>query len=121
MRHIFLCFLIIFATLGISVTDASAGRFGGGRGFHSMRSSTVYNRAYKINTPGRAPIAKAPSKWRGALTGLLMGGLLASLFMGNGLGSMLMSWLMLGIVAILIMNFIQNRKQSKYRAERNID
>ena len=47
---------------------------------------------------------------RGAFTGFLLGGLLASLFMGNGLGSALLSWLALGFVLVLIVNFVRRRQ-----------
>lgn len=116
MRHFFLCSLIVLFTFGLSVDDATAGRFGGGRGFSSMRSNTLFSRAY--NTRKAAPMAAAkranPSKMRGLFTGMLMGGLLASLFMGHGFGSAIMSWFFLGMIVLLVMRLIQRKKQTDF-------
>ena len=113
MRHLYIYSLVVLLTLGFSIHDATAGRFGGARGFSSIRSSTRFAPAYYAKTPMHAQIAKraSASKWRSALTGLLIGGLLASLFMGHGFGSMLLSWLFLGTLLMLVMRLLQNKKQ----------
>ncbi len=114
MRKIFLCSMMVLFTLGLSVHDASAGRFGGGRGFGSMRSSSMFSHTYNAKRPAFATAARntAPSRLKGMFTGMLMGGLLASLFMGHGMGSTLMSWLFLGIAVFMIIRLVNRQKQN---------
>lgn len=120
MRKIFLSSLIILFTLGLSINDATAGRFGGGRGFSSMRSSSMFSRAYK--KPAPAAISRAnPNRMRGLLPGMLMGGLLASLFMGHGLGSAMLSWFFLGMIVFLVMGLInRNKPKDDFRSHRDL-
>ena len=108
MRNIFLCSLLIFMTFGLTMSDASAGRFGGGRGFSMMRSKSMFNQAPRAQ---RATMNKArpANKWRGALTGLLIGSLLTSLFMGHGFGCMLFSWLLVGMAIYLVVGLIRRK------------
>lgn len=117
MRNLFLCSLLILATFGLSITDASAGRFGGGRGFGSMRSNAMFSRSYNTTKPAFATAAKRthPSRFRGMFTGMLMGGLLASLFMGHGFGSALISWFFLGMIVLLVLRLVQQKKQNNMR------
>lgn len=113
MRNIFLCSLLALVTFGLSVSDATAGRFGGGRGFSSMRSNTMFSRSYNKPRPAYAAAAKrtTPSRFKGMFTGMLMGGLLASLFMGHGFGSAMISWFFLGMIVLLVIRLVQQRKQ----------
>ena len=122
MRNIFLYSLIALFTVGLSVNDATAGRFGGGRGFSSIRSNTLFSRAYTKRPAQAAAATRAnPSKMRGVFTGMLMGGLLASLFMGHGFGGALMSWFFLGMIVLLVMRLIQRKKQTDhYRSHRDL-
>lgn len=117
MRQIFLCMLLIIATLGLTVTDASARGFGGGRSFGMMRSKGVFTHSQR--TPRATATAASRSansnRWRGALSGLLIGSLLTSLFMGHGLGSGLFSWLLLGMAVYFIVNLIRRKKQADLR------
>ena len=115
MRPLYTYSLIVLLTLGFSIHDATAGRFGGARGFGSIRANTRFAPAYYAKTPMHAPIAKraSASKWRGALTGLFIGGLFASLFMGHGFGNMLLSWLFLGTLLTLTACLLQYRKQRR--------
>ncbi len=112
MRNIFLCSLIVLFTLGLTINDASAGRFGG-RGFSSMRSKPMFSRAYNTNRPAYAAAAQrtGPSKFRGMFTGMLMGGLLASLFIGHGFGGAMMSLFFLGLIVFLVMRLTQRKRQ----------
>ena len=112
MRNIFLCSLLMLFTFGASIQDATAGRFGGGRGFGAMRSNSMFSRSY--NKPAFASTTKRtnPSRFRGMFTGMLMGGLLASLFMGHGFGSALMSWMFLGVILLFVMRLVQRRKET---------
>ena len=118
MRQILLCSLFIVVTFGLVVNDASARRFGGGRGFGMMRS----NNTFALNTVRHAPRPKpayasaAPrqttntSRWRGALTGLLLGSVLTSLFMGHGLGGALLSWFLIGLSVYLLVHFLRRKR-----------
>ena len=110
MRQIFLCSLLLFITFGLAVTDASAGRFGGGRGFGMMRSKSMFNNYAPRAQKATATRQPSSSRWRGALTGLLLGSLLTSLFMGHGFGGMLFSWLLIGMTVYLIINVIRRKK-----------
>ena len=118
MRNIFLGSLLVLFTLGLSMTDATAGRFGGGRGFGAMRSNTVFSRAYNTKPAfASAATRTTPSRFRGLFTGMLMGGILASLFMGHGLGGTLVSWFFLGMIVLLVMRLIQSRKATTLHNE----
>lgn len=107
MRHIFLSSLLILLALGFSVNDATAGRFGGGRGFGGMRSN-----AFSHARPLHATAAKNVNthKTRNLLTGLVVGGLLAHLFMGHGFGGALLSWFLLGMALLLVMRLVKRKK-----------
>jgi predicted lipid-binding transport protein (Tim44 family) len=109
MRHIFLCSFLIFITFGLAINDAAAGRFGGGRGFGMMRSRNTFTQAPRAQKASAAKPATS-SRWRGALTGLLLGGLLTSLFMGHGLGGMLFTWLLIGLGIYFIVSFVRRKK-----------
>lgn len=111
MRNIFLCSLFLFIGLGLVVNDASAGRFGGGRGFGMARSKSIFTQAPRAQKTTFSRRSATSSRWRGALTGLLLGSLLTSLFMGHGFGSMLVSWLLIAITTYLIVNFIRRRSK----------
>lgn len=112
MGRIFFSSLLLLLLLGVSVTDATAGRFGGARSFHSVRSSSLFSHSYGARTPKHVPIPRkaTASKSRGMLSGLLMGGLLASLFMGHGFGSMFLSWLLLGMAIMMIIRLFSRPK-----------
>ncbi len=115
MRQILLCSLLTFITFGLVINDASARRFGGtGRGFGMMRpNNNAFSHAPR--TPKAAPAKAAPkqmrnnSRWRGTLTGLLLGSVLTSLFMGHGFGGALISWLLVGLSLYFIINFLRRR------------
>ncbi len=110
MRHILLCSLFISITFGFVVNDAAAGRFGG-RGFGMMHSRNAFThsprpKAAYANTAKRQ---LSNNRWRGALTGLLLGSVLTSLFMGHGFGGALLSWLLLGLSVYFIINFLRRK------------
>ena len=115
MRNIFLCSLLLFISLGFIINDASAGRFSGGRGFGMVRSKSPFTQAPRAQKTTSSQTSATSSRWRGALTGLLLGSLLTSLFMGHGFGGMLIAWLLIGITTYLIVNFIRRRKHSNFR------
>jgi hypothetical protein len=113
MRQALLCSLFIFITFGLVINDVSAKRFGGsGRGFGMMRPNNAFTHAPR--TPRAAPAAAAKAinknnRWRGTLTGLLLGSVLTSLFMGHGFGGALLSWLLVGLTIYLIINFLRRK------------
>ena len=111
MRHIYLCSLLLLLSFGLVVSDASAGRFGGGRGFGMVRSKNLFTQAPRAQKTTSTTTAATSSRWRGALSGLLLGSLLTSLFMGHGFGGMLIAWLLIGMTLFLIVNFIRRKKQ----------
>ena len=115
MQKFFLCMLLAFVGFGLVVSDASAGRFGG-RGFSMMRSKSMYTHSPRAKqTTGTAARQGNSNRWRGALTGLLMGSLLTSLFMGHGFGSGLLSWLIVGGALYFIVNVLRRRRREDLR------
>lgn len=108
MRTFFSFLLITLFTLGLVFHEAEAKRFGGGRSFGSQRSVSSFSRTQQ---PLSSPMQQRGgiSKWLGPLAGLAVGGLLASLFMANGLGTGLLTWLLVGGVILLVVNFIRNK------------
>ena len=123
MRKFFLCTLIILSTLGLSIQDATAGRFGGG-GFRSMRSNTMYSRGFNSQRTAQPHVLnRTPhGKMRGLFSGMLVGGLLASLFMGHGLGSALISWFFLGMIVLLVIGLLQRKApDTQFRKPRDYD
>jgi predicted lipid-binding transport protein (Tim44 family) len=107
MRRFLSCLIIFLFTFGLMLTEAEAKRFGGGKSFGVQRSvnNSSFSRPQNLN----ASPASAANKWLAPLTGLALGGILASLFMGHGLGAGLLSWLLIGGVLLLIVNFIRQR------------
>lgn len=131
--------LLVLASLAL--TDAEAGRLGGGKSFGSKPS---YSQSFSKPVPpaqaptavpgspaavgrpagaGQTPGAAAPgSRWGGilggAVGGLLLGGMLGSLFSGHGFGGMggmpgLFDLLLIGGGIWLLMRFLRNRKASQ--------
>jgi len=122
MRYFFLCALIGLFTFGLVINDATAGRFGAGRGFSSMRSNRLFSRTYTARKPAPLTASRTnPSRMHGLFTGMLMGGLLTSLFMGHGFASGIMSWFFLGMIVLLVMRLIQRKKQTDFiRSSRDV-
>lgn len=115
MRSLIICSLLVLTSFGLLINDASAGRFGGGRGFGMMRSSHVFNHYQRTPRATAAPRSRSASsnRWRGAMTGFLIGSLFTSLFMGHGFGGALFSWLILGMAIFFIANFIRQRRNKQ--------
>lgn len=123
MRQILLSSLFIFITFSLVVNDASARRFGGGGGFGMMRSNTFAHNTYgqrsfrQAQRPKPAYTSAAQrqttknSRWRGALTGLLLGSVLTSLFMGHGLGGGLLSWFLVGLSVYFIVTLLRRHRK----------
>lgn len=111
MRSLISCCLIALLSFGLFINEASAKRFGGGRSFGVQRSHSSLFSGNKTQQTASLNKNINKSRWGGMLGGLLVGGLLGSLFMGHGLASGMMSWLLLGIVAVMVMNFLRRRTQ----------
>ncbi|BCB28691.1 hypothetical protein SKTS_35770 [Sulfurimicrobium lacus] len=116
MNKLFTLFLVTLLSLGLTIGEASAKRFGGGSSFGKQRQS-VTQTAPKAPSAAPAP-ASAPAKpgnrWLGPLAGLAAGGLLASLFMGHGFEGIKMMdiLMMLGIAAAVFFVFRALRRNS---------
>ncbi len=118
LRHFFSLLLVLLVTIGLIMHEAEARRFGGGRSFGTQRSTSTFNRSatspgygFAQNKPGFNQPGSTASRWLGPLAGLAVGGLIASLFMSHGIGSGIMSWLLVGGLLFLAINFIRNRMQ----------
>lgn len=117
MRTLFSFLFIVLLTFGLTINEASAKRFGGGRSFGVQRSQSSLFSSH--NTQKSSPFTKnnSRSKWGGMLGGLLVGGLLASLFMGHGLANGLMTWLILGSVLFFIISFLRKKMQPGFQSQ----
>jgi predicted lipid-binding transport protein (Tim44 family) len=94
MTKFFTLVCVALISLGLSVQNAEAKRFGGGSSIGRQTTSSQK----QAQPPAQAPAAPAPSgasRWLGPLAGLAAGGLLASLFMGEGAGGAFGSMLMI--------------------------
>lgn len=116
MRAILSSLLILLLSFGLTLNEASAKRFGGGKSFGVQRSqSSLFNQNKSTNAASLNQKPGTGSKWGGMmggmLGGLLIGGLLTSLFMGNGLGTGLITWLILGAALFFLISFVRKRMQ----------
>lgn len=117
MRQIIIFLTISLFALGMVINEASAARFGGGRSFGYKRPMSSYSSTFNKAAPAASAAGKASSsRWGGMLGGLLVGGLLASLFMGHGLASGLMSWLIVGALALFLINLYRRKMQPHYQS-----
>ena len=107
MRRFFSLLIVILLAAGLTMSTASAKRFGGGRSFGIQRSASSFSRAQ--SSPFSAASARSGNRWFGPLAGLVTGGLLASLFMGNGVGSGILSWLLVAFLASSVISLIRSR------------
>jgi predicted lipid-binding transport protein (Tim44 family) len=109
MKRLLSIFLILFMVFGLMLNDANAKRFGGGRSFGMQRtSSSTFSRAQNINSPQLTP---QKNRWLGPLAGFAAGGLLSYLLMGHGVGSGMFSWIIMGVLIFMLLNFLRNRMQ----------
>ena len=108
MRTIFIYLLMTTVMFGLVVNEASAKRFGGGRGFGLHRSQSNFFSYKKAPMKSFARPVNA-RKGSGFLKGLLIGGLLSSLFMGHGFGAGLLSWFVLIALLLFIFNMIRHK------------
>ncbi|MCE3044799.1 hypothetical protein [Legionella sp. 16cNR16C] len=108
MKKIILMSLFVFLSFGLIVSEASAKRFGGGRGFGSYRSKTLFSRNVSAKKP---PVTNKTSRFRSGLSGFLLGGLLASLFFHNGLGTALFGWMLIGLIVAVVLGLFARRRQ----------
>lgn len=114
MRTFLILLLTMVLTLGFTISDAQAKRFGGGRSFGVSRSMGSFSRPqsnFTRSNPGMNSNVNRPNRWLGPLAGLAMGGLIASLLMGHGIGTGMLTWLVVGGIALLIFNALRNRNQ----------
>jgi predicted lipid-binding transport protein (Tim44 family) len=109
MRRFFALLIIILLAAGLTVSDASAKRFGGGRSFGMQRNTSSFTRP---SSPLSAPAQRPANRWLGPLAGFAMGGLLASLFMGHGIGSGMLSWIIVALVLTSIIGLIRSRMRT---------
>lgn len=115
MRHLFLFVLFTLLTFGLTINEASAKRFGGGGGFGMMRSKHIFSQSPRAKKAPASTRQAQSSRWRGALSGLLLGSLLTSMFMGHGLGGALFSWFFIGMIIFLVINFVRRKTQANLR------
>ena len=109
MQRLITYVLITLLSFGLVIHEASAKRFGGGRSFGVQRSHSSLFSGYKPNATPMRKVDK--THWGSLFGGLLLGGLLSTLFMGHGLTSGLFSWILLGLAAYAIFNFIRRKNQ----------
>lgn len=106
MKQFLLMLFVAFLAIGVTIDDAEAARFGGGRSFGMQRQAaprpapTAPRQANPGQTAGK-PAASPARSWLGPLGGLAAGLGLAALFSHLGLGEGLADMVMLGLLLML--------------------
>ena len=113
MRSFVSILLVVLVGFGLVFSDAQAKRFGGGRSFGTYRSASSFTQAKRTAMPMQNAASPNRNRWLGPLAGLAAGGLLASLFMGNGFANGMMSWLLIGGIALLLINLLRSFSRHK--------
>ena len=102
MKNVFVAVFVSILALGLSVGDAEAARFGGGKSFGMQRQSVAPRPATPARqatpaptpAPAAAPAPTPKRNWMGPLAGLAaglgIGALLSHFGMGGGMGNLLM-------------------------------
>jgi predicted lipid-binding transport protein (Tim44 family) len=90
MKKLSTFLLVTLLSLGLTIGDAEARRFGGGKSFGKQRENITRQAAppRPAQPPAAIPAPAGGARWGGILGGMLAGGLLASLFMGHGFEGM---------------------------------
>ncbi len=113
MRQLIITLLLIVSAFSLTIHEASARGFSGRGGFGMFRSKQMFTQSRQASkTPSAATRGLNHNRWRGTLTGLLLGSLITSLFMSHGLGSMLFSWFLVGMIIYFLRNFFRRRIQT---------
>lgn len=123
LRRIIALFFITLVTMGLFIHDADARRFGGGRSFGMSRSVNSFSRTSPTsgfsnysrsqNTYGQTDSTFGRS-FLPSIIGLGAGLLLGSLFMGHGFGAGLLSWLLVGSILMMLINFWRQKNQPRH-------
>src|SRR3990167_1834340 len=116
MSKIITYIIITMLTLGLTISEAGAKRFGAGRSFGIQRSTSSLFAPRASHAKQAFTQTNNTRKWGGILGGLLIGGLLTSLFMGHGLGSGLFSWLIVGLVAYAAFIMLRRKMHPAFQA-----
>lgn len=122
LRRIIALFFVTLVTMGLFIHDADARRFGGGRSFGMSRSVNSFSRSTPAsglnnysrsqNTFGQTGSTFGRS-FLPSIIGLGAGLLLGSLFMGHGFGAGLLSWLLVGSILMMLINFWRQKNQPR--------
>lgn len=123
LRRILALFFVTLVTMGLFIHDADARRFGGGRSFGMSRSVNSFSRTSPTsgfsnysrsqNTYGQTGSTFGRS-FLPSIIGLGAGLLLGSLFMGHGFGAGLLSWLLVGSILMMLINFWRQKNQPRH-------
>lgn len=111
MSKILSFIFVVFCSFMLLFNHAEAKRFGGGKSFGMQRTLQHQPRSPLNNLSTHAPASTA-KKWLAPLMGLAAGGLLGYLFMSHGLGSGILTWLIIGGLILLIVQFFKRRTQA---------
>ncbi|MEH6389486.1 MULTISPECIES: Tim44 domain-containing protein [Pseudomonas] len=117
-------FFTVFLMVGLTVPDAEARRFGGGKAFGSApahKSQPAQRQQQQSQDQQAAPrnqqqpgAASGASRWLGPLAGIAAGGLLASMFFGDGFqGIQLLDILIVGLIAFMLFKLFARRQASQ--------
>lgn len=113
-------FLTVFLMVGLTVPEAEARRFGGGKAFGSApahKSQPAQRQQQRSQEQQAAPrsqqqpgAASGASRWLGPLAGIAAGGLLASMLFGDGFeGIQMMDILIFGLIAFMLFKLFARR------------
>ena len=108
MKQVFVAFLLSIMALGLSVGNAEAARFGGGKSFCMQRQSVSPRPASPTQqaassapaTPATVPGQAPKRSWLGPIAGLAAGLGIAALFSHLGLGEGMANLLMIGLLVM---------------------
>ena len=126
MKNLILAVFVTVVALGLTVSDAKAARFGGGKSFGMQRQSVTPRPAAPTQqavpkapaSPTAAPAAAPKRNWMGPIAGLAAGLGIAALLSHFGMGEGMANLLMIGLLimaAVFVIKLLFRRSMPAAR------
>ena len=106
MRISSMSIFVLFLSSLFFISGTVEARSFAGRGLAISRVKHNYSNYRNHATP---KAVNTKHRFRGALTGLLLGTILGSLFFSHGVAGTLIGWLFLGMIIYFVINFLRKR------------